>query len=111
MEQRFEIHGTDLTIHVPAELDHYNAEPLKRGADRLLQSRNIRRIIFDFSGTQFMDSSGIGVIIGRYKNIKFMGGSVMAIHVSDRIRKILTLAGLYKVLEMEDGFPEKTGKQ
>lgn len=100
MEQYFEITGTDLRIQLPEELDHFNAQHLRKEADRIIQSRNIRRIIFDFSHTQFMDSSGIGVIMGRYKNMRFMGGTVIAVHVNERIRRILTLSGVYKVLDI-----------
>ncbi len=73
MEKIFAIKGTNLTIHMPKELDHHNAEEIKREADRLLGTRNIRSIIFDFEKTSFMDSSGIGMIMGRYKNIRFAG--------------------------------------
>ncbi|MDO5538529.1 MAG: anti-sigma factor antagonist [Eubacteriales bacterium] len=100
MENLFKVEGTDLIILVPAELDHYNAEKIKSGADRLIENRNIRRVIFDFKRTVFMDSSGIGVIMGRYKNIRFMGGEVMAIHVNSRIYRILTLSGIYKVIDI-----------
>ena len=102
MEQYFKVAGTDLFICLPEEVDHFNSEKIRREADRILQSRNIRRIIFDFSRTQFMDSSGIGVIMGRYKNMRFMGGTVTAVHVNERIRRILTLSGVYKVLDIAD---------
>ena len=49
-----------------------------------------------------MDSSGIGVIMGRYKNMRFMGGTVTAVHVNERIRRILTLSGVYKMLDISD---------
>ena len=62
----YEAHGQTLVIHLPKELDHHNAEEIKREADRLLGTRNIRSIIFDFEKTSFMDSSGIGMIMGRY---------------------------------------------
>ena len=68
MEKIFVIKGTNLTIHMPKELDHHNAEEIKREADRLLGTRNIRSIIFDFEKTSFMDSSGIGMIMGVTKH-------------------------------------------
>lgn len=105
MEPYFEIKGTDLCIGLPEEVDHFNAEKIRKEADRILQSRNIRRIIFDFSRTQFMDSSGIGVIMGRYKNMRFMGGTALAVHVNERIHRILILSGVYKVLDIYDGYP------
>ena len=102
MEQYFKVAGTDLFIWLPEEVDHFNSEKIRREAVRILQSRNIRSIIFDFSRTQFMDSSGIGVIMGRYKNMRFMGGTVTAVHVNERIRRILTLSGVCKVLNISD---------
>lgn len=100
MEDFFKVSGTDLTILVPPELDHHNAEKIKRSSDRLVQNRNIRRIVFDFRNTNFMDSSGIGVIMGRYKNMRFMGGAVIAVHVNERIHRILTISGVYKVIDI-----------
>lgn len=107
METYFRVRGTDLTIQVPSELDHHNAEKIRRGSDNLIQNRNIRRIIFDFQKTQFMDSSGIGMIMGRYKNIRFMGGEVIAVHVNERVHRILTLSGIYKVIDIYEQLPER----
>ena len=108
MEERFMINGTNLTILVPAELDHHNAEELKNRADQLIQRRNIRSITFDFGKTGFMDSSGIGMIMGRYKNMRFMGGTVIAIRVNERVRRILTLSGVYKYIDIYEGLPQQS---
>lgn len=105
MESFLDIKGTDLYIHVPAELDHHQAEIIRKSSDQIIQNRNIRRIIFDFRKTNFMDSSGIGMIMGRYKNMRFMGGTVIAIHANERVRRILTLSGVYKVIDIYDGLP------
>ena len=109
MTENFELSGTSLTIHLPAELDHHNAEALKETADSLIQKNNIRCIVFDFERTNFMDSSGIGMIMGRYKNLRFMGGAVMAVHVNERIRRILTMSGIYKVIDIYEGLPQQSG--
>lgn len=106
MEQRFLVSGTRLTIYLPAEVDHHNSEELKREADRLLETENIRCIVFDFGSTGFMDSSGIGMMMGRYKNMRFMGGTVVAAHVSERIRRILTMSGICKLIDIYDGEAE-----
>lgn len=105
MEDLFRVTGTNLLIHVPPELDHYHAEQIKRGADRLIAGRNIRRVIFDFKKTTFMDSSGIGVIMGRYKNIRFMGGEVAAVHVNEQIKRILALSGICKLIDIYEDRP------
>ena len=110
MEKIFAIKGTNLTIHMPKELDHHNAEEIKREADRLLGTRNIRSIIFDFEKTSFMDSSGIGVLAGRYRKISCFGGKVYVIHANRRIRKILEMSGIGDIVEMIDQ-EEKIEKQ
>ena len=108
MEKIYQITGTNLTIRMPAELDHHNSEQIKNEADYLLATRNIRSIIFDFEKTNFMDSSGIGMIMGRYKNIRFTGGTVIAIRVNERIRRILTLSGVYKYIDIYEGLPRQS---
>ncbi len=109
MEQLFTITGTTLTISLPAEIDHHSSEQIRREADRLVQKKNIRCILFDFSDAVFMDSSGIGMIIGRYKMMRFMGGSVMAINVGERMKQILTMSGIYRVIDIYEGMPQQSG--
>lgn len=102
LEQIFMITGTTLTITLPVEVDHHSSEQIRKETDRLVQKRNIRCILFDFSNTVFMDSSGIGMIIGRYKMMHFMGGTVAAIHVGERMHRILMMSGIYKLIEIAD---------
>ncbi len=109
MNQVFTIAGTVMTIHLPAELDHHSAEQIRAEADRLIRTRNIRSLMFDFAGTSFMDSSGIGMIIGRYKMMRFMGGNVVAIRVGEAMRRILTLSGVYKVIDIYEDLPQQPG--
>lgn len=107
MDDLFRISGTDLVILLPMEVDHYNTEKVRKQADLLMQKNNIKRIVFDFRKTVFMDSSGIGMILGRYKNLQFMGGTVMAVGVNERIRRILVMSGVSKVLEICEDVPQK----
>ena len=76
MEDDFCLKKGELRILLPKEVDHHNAEEIRQRADRMLETAYVNRIVFDFSRTEFMDSSGIGVIMGRYKNIRFLGGSL-----------------------------------
>ena len=62
----YEALGDTLLIHMPKELDHHNCRDLKRDTDLMLDENYINRIIFDFGKTEFMDSSGIGVLLNRY---------------------------------------------
>lgn len=108
MEHIFTITGTVMTIHLPSEIDHHSSEQIRIQADRLVQKKNIRCILFDFADAVFMDSSGIGMIIGRYKVMRFMGGTVMAINVGERMRRILTLSGIYRVIDIYEGTPKQS---
>ena len=79
MEQKtfaYEAAGQTLVIHLPREIDHHNCKKLKIETDLLLEENYIRRIVFDFSHTQFMDSSGIGVVLGRYRLLCLRGAAV-----------------------------------
>ena len=98
MEKIFVIKGTNLTIHMPKELDHHNAEEIKREADRLLGTRNIRSIIFDFEKTSFMDSSGIGLAMGRYNKVKDLAGSIVIVPGSPYVSRVLGLSGLFGLI-------------
>lgn len=101
MEELFQVKGSILTIRIPEELDHHSAEKIREGSERILEGQRIREVIFDFGDTRFMDSSGIGMIMGRYRSMNQMGGSVRAVHVKERVAKILQLSGIYKVIPIE----------
>ena len=97
---KFEVQENYLTIYLPKDLDHHSAEEIKREADRLIERGHIRYVIFDFAGTEFCDSSGIGVIMGRYKKVCMCGGEVWAAHTSERIKKILKMSGAAKIMQI-----------
>ena len=80
--------------------DHHNAEEIRKRSDYLIDQNHIRYVIFDFTDTTFMDSSGIGVIMGRYKRIYMLGGEVCAVHTSERMKKILTMSGVTRIMQI-----------
>ena len=96
---KYQVQENCLTIYLPREVDHHNAEEMKHEADAVIDRNHIKYVIFDFEKTDFMDSSGIGVIMGRYKTICLIGGEVWAVHANARIRKILTLSGAAKIMQ------------
>ena len=98
-----------MIIFVPEELDHHGAEKIRREADQLMGSRRVKQVIFDFRETVFMDSAGIGMIMGRYKMMQSLGGKVTAIHVNQRVRRILLLSGIYKIVGIYEDTPQTTG--
>ena len=101
MEKIFAIKGTNLTIHMPKELDHHNAEEIKREADRLLGTRNIRSIIFDFEKTSFMDSSGIALLIRSQQRMQLLEGSIIVRNVPRQAKRVLDAAGIGRLISIQ----------
>lgn len=103
MECHYEVKETDLTVYVPKELDHHVAKKIQEDVDLMIDMYSIRCVIFDFSATDFMDSSGIGVLLGRYRKLKFTGGEVVAVNLkSKRVQKIFSMSGLHQLIRVEE---------
>lgn len=98
MREYLQCKNGQLTVNMPKEIDHHCAEELRRDIDRMIEISHIRTLVFDFSRTEFMDSSGIGVVIGRCRNLGYSGGSVQAVHLNDRMQKIFMVSGLSKLI-------------
>ena len=78
-DANFDIVGRNLIIRLNCELDHHIAEQIRKRIDNIIDTKAIKNIIFDFEKVSFMDSSGIGVIMGRYKKVVFNKGRIIAI--------------------------------
>lgn len=98
----FEVLSNMLVIHVNGELDHHNSVFIRERADEIICEKGIMNIIFDFDRTEFMDSSGIGVIMGRYKKVSGFGGMVGVVNVRKNVEKILLYSGLNKIIRHYD---------
>ena len=96
----FQVIDNCLMIRLPEEVDHHRAGYICENADRLLCRENVCNIVFDFENTRFMDSSGIGIIMGRHRKRSCVGGRVFCIHADRQIRSILTISGLEKIVEV-----------
>ncbi|MDD6206968.1 MAG: anti-sigma factor antagonist [Clostridiales bacterium] len=99
---QYEVLGTNLIIRFKMDLDHHVAEPIRRQADWLIQKDHVRNIVFDFSGAQFLDSSGIGMLMGRYKQIIFQGGKAAVTGIQPPVDRILRISGIYNIMEKYD---------
>ena len=74
MELQYQITKEQLIVPMPKEVDHHIAKTISREIDFLIDSWHVRKLIFDFAETDFMDSSGIGVLIGRKKDYGYAQG-------------------------------------
>lgn len=101
MEQNLCVKGTKLIVYMPEEVDHISSDDLRRAADIAMRNPDIRHIVFDFSDTMFMDSSGIGMMMGRYRKIIQRGGDMIAVNTNRRIEKILLLSGIQKLIPIK----------
>lgn len=99
MQLQYEVVGNTLIVEFDGELDHHVAKNIRTEIDETINKQRVRNLILDLSGMEFMDSSGIGVIIGRYKHISKLGGKVAVINVTSQIDKIFNLAGMYSIVD------------
>ena len=99
MDIRLEVIGTTLVVKIDGEIDHHTVAKIRTEIEREMTLKNIVNLILDFDGVTFMDSSGIGMIAGRYKEINARGGKVMLIRVNAQIDKILEVSGLKRIME------------
>lgn len=105
MENRklpYKVDGVKLVYQMPKEVDHHVAKDMCQELDMLVESYRIKELMLDFSATEFMDSSGIGVVIGRSKNMGFYGGILSACNIGKRVDTIFRSAGLYKVIRVKE---------
>ena len=99
MEIKTEVIGTTLVVKIDGEIDHHTAPKLREEVDRKINLYKICNLVLDFNDVTFMDSSGIGVIAGRYKEIRAQGGKVMLIRAKPQVDRILEISGLKTILE------------
>jgi stage II sporulation protein AA (anti-sigma F factor antagonist) len=98
-----------LVIHMSGELDHHGARPAMRTIDDLIDEYLPRDTVLDMSNLTFMDSSGIGVIMGRYKNIQRLNGSAAIIRPNTQIDRIIEMSGMYKIMKRYQDINEAVG--
>ena len=90
-----------LKVTLGGEIDHHNAVSVRSEIDEQILSRRPEKTVLDLSGIDFMDSSGIGLIMGRYTKMKAIGGELSILDPNDRILKIFKMAGLEKIVSIE----------
>ena len=96
----FQVINEYLMIRLPAELDHHLAQYFCQKADEYLLNPCIRHIVFDFERTSFMDSSGVGMIMGRYRKVNRLGGKIYILHGGSHILRIFRISGMEKYINV-----------
>ncbi|WP_042458049.1 anti-sigma F factor antagonist [Neobacillus dielmonensis] len=97
----FETRHDVLCIRLGGELDHHTADELREKASDLIERNEIRHIVLNLEQLTFMDSSGLGVILGRYKQIKQVHGEMVVCAISPSLQRLFDMSGLFKIIKME----------
>lgn len=94
---RMDVSPQVMTVWLSGELDHHAARSLREQVDTAIEGSVAKILRLDFSGVTFMDSSGIGLIMGRYRLMTARGGRLMVVGASERLLRVMKLAGLEKL--------------
>ncbi|MDR0957585.1 MAG: anti-sigma factor antagonist [Clostridiales bacterium] len=99
MEIKCEDGGKNLIVFITGDIDHHSAQEIKRKVDKSFERSNAKNIIISFKNVSFMDSSGIGMLMGRYKTINYRGGGkLVAAEMTAGISRIFDMSGLSKII-------------
>ena len=96
-----------LVFEITEELDHHSVEIIRRRADYEIQRFMPKKVIFDFNRVVFMDSAGIGLVIGRYKAISSLGGTLEMVNVSPNLKRVFEMAGILKIIPIVDVYEKE----
>jgi stage II sporulation protein AA (anti-sigma F factor antagonist) len=87
-----------LLLRISGELDMQTSETLRQTIDSEIERRGIRQVMLNLKDVSFIDSSGLGVILGRYKKLTALGGALVITNAQPHVLKIMELSGLAKII-------------
>ncbi len=96
-----------LILRVTEEIDQHTADRIRRKLDSEIEIYTPKKVVFDFNGIEFMDSSGIGMVLGRYKLVRMLGGEFEIINVNKRLKRIFDMSGVSRIINIKDEESEK----
>lgn len=102
MKLDIKVEEENLLVNFNGELDHHTAKDARESIDDAYDGKNVKNIIIDLNQLNFMDSSGIGLIMGRYKKTSQNDGKLFLKNVSERVKKILQMSGILKIVSIID---------
>ena len=98
MESKFYEEDKLLVFKIKDEIDDCSVQKIRRRADYEIERYMPRKVVFDFNSVTFMDSAGIGLIIGRYKFTNMLGGKLEVANLTQSVKKIFEMSGLLKLI-------------
>lgn len=95
-----------IVARISGELDHHSSDEVRSKLDDKIEKEKIYNLILDFSNVTFMDSSGIGVVIGRYKKVAANKGSISIINANTTVKRVFELSGMFKIINLYDNLEQ-----
>ena len=95
-------HGEVLTVYLQGEIDHHSAKTMREEIDEAIDFNMPTLLILDFEQVTFMDSSGIGLVMGRYRNLSRRGAKLHITGTSPQIYKVMKLSGIEKLATIDE---------
>ena len=102
MESKFYEKDKLLVFKITDEIDDHSVQMIRRKADYEMERYMPKRIVFDFDSVTFMDSAGIGLLIGRYKFANMLGGKLEVANLTQNVKKIFEMSGILKLIPIVD---------
>lgn len=102
MESKFYEDKKMLVFKITDEIDDCSVQKIRRRADYEIERYMPRKVVFDFDSVTFMDSAGIGLIIGRYKFTNMLGGKLEVANLTQSVRKIFEMSGILKLIPITE---------
>lgn len=104
MSVQIQVRGQTICAKLVGDIDHHSAKELRCEIDAAVSENGAKELILDFASVTFMDSSGIGLVMGRYKTISEQGGRLIIAKMPDYIRKVMRLAGVNRLAKIVDDY-------
>ncbi len=102
MEVIYGVSENILVAELLGELDHHEAQHIREGIDEAALANGAKCLVLDFSKVRYMDSSGIGVVLGRYRKLTERGGEVAIASCPAMVKTILNMAGIFSLMQYFD---------
>lgn len=99
-------HGSWWVARLSGDLDVASSEPFRDALDREMSAQGLRDLCLNLSDVSFVDSSGVGMILGRYRRLRAMGGRMAIAGARPAVRAVLELAGVHRVVPLFESEPE-----
>ncbi|MEW9674664.1 anti-sigma F factor antagonist [Lentibacillus sp. L22] len=102
LETTFDVKEDVLIVRLAGELDHHETEKLRTAWKDMLYKNDVKHVVLNLEAVSFMDSSGLGVILGRYKEVLQLGGEMVVCSVSPAVNRLFEMSGMFKIVRLEE---------